>query len=816
MVRNPGMIPTLETIRAGEITERRQDMYDMFQAMWRACINTTDDEHDITNLKMMGDRSPFIADAIIANPPSFAHVHIAEKLGVPLHLIFTFPYTPTSLFPHPLANIKTNVEDTRYVNYMSYPLVDLMTWQGLGDLVNKFRQKTLNLEPVSTLWAPGQLSRMKIPITYLWSPSLVPKPEDWGPEIDIAGYVFLDLASSYKPPDDLAKFLERTSDNRPLVYIGFGSISGIEDATAFCRMIFDGVAKADVRAIISRGWGGMGDGMDKPDGVFMIDNVPHDWLFGYVDAVVHHGGAGTTAAGLRAGKPTMIVPFFGDQPFWASMIAKAGAGAKEALPLKKLDSDKFAKGITECLQSDAKNKAQEIAKSIAREGDGAENAVNTFHRSLPLDTMRCDIFTDQVAVWTMKHTKLRLSAFAADLLVESKQILWHQLHLIKNRPWKDFSGPGEPVTGAGGVIVNGFQQAFEELYSIKGRTQHDVAKRERKKRKDKGILSVQDAIVLPAKYASGIRAGVPSPETAREQHVRMSAEMNLHGEGAPRRSMLSPGRSNTHDSHDDSTDLKLTHTETNTANTHTPILVLRDVSKGLGKGLKPLIRLPSNMFYAATLGLRNAPRLYGDKTVRPPHDPIEDLASGFNVAGTEFVMGVYDGVTGIVRIPRRDVKEGGAIALPVGILRGVGGLAIKPTAGTMGLLAYSGKGVQMSLRKRFRDTRRTERWVRKARMAQGAKAVMEYKYDVVEGGGGGRVPANDPKREAELERLRSRAMKVWTKGQAADRDAGQENAAAGMENGDVTDTSRMQAERVDGKKKRRSSGKRKKTKAETF
>jgi len=76
-------------------------------------------------------------------------------------------------------------------------------------------------------------------------------------------------------------------------------------------MIFEAIEKAGVRAVISRGWGGMGDGMDKPDGVFMIDNVPHDWLFPHVDAVVHHGGAGTTAAGLKFGKPTMIVPFSG-------------------------------------------------------------------------------------------------------------------------------------------------------------------------------------------------------------------------------------------------------------------------------------------------------------------------------------------------------------------------------------------------------------------------------------------------------------------------------------------------------------------------
>ena len=190
-----------------------------------------------------------------------------------------------------MANIKSSNLEPGYTNYMSYPLVDLMVWQGLGDLVNRFRVRTLGLEPVSTLWAPGQQTRMRVPMTYLWSPGLVPKPADWGPEITIAGYVFLDLAKSYDPPDDLVKFLERSDDDkRPIIYIGFGSISGIKDARAFCQLIFDATVKAGVRAVVSRGWGGMGDGMDVPESVYMIDNVPHDWLFPQLDAVVHHGG----------------------------------------------------------------------------------------------------------------------------------------------------------------------------------------------------------------------------------------------------------------------------------------------------------------------------------------------------------------------------------------------------------------------------------------------------------------------------------------------------------------------------------------------
>jgi hypothetical protein len=94
------------------------------------------------------------------------------------HRIFTFPYTPTAEFPNPLTNIKQGNVDAGYTNFMSYPLVEMMTWQGLGDLVNRFRTDVLGLDPVSTIWAPSQLYRLHVPYTYCWSPSLVPKPAD--------------------------------------------------------------------------------------------------------------------------------------------------------------------------------------------------------------------------------------------------------------------------------------------------------------------------------------------------------------------------------------------------------------------------------------------------------------------------------------------------------------------------------------------------------------------------------------------------------------------------------------------------------------
>ena len=96
------------------------------------------------------------------------------------------------------------------------------------------------------------------------------------------------------------------------MYIGFGSIV-VDDPTGMTKLIFEAVKLAGVRALVSKGWGGLGaDEIGIPEDVFMLGNVPHDWLFKHVSAVVHHGGAGTTAAGIAAGKPTVVVPFFGD------------------------------------------------------------------------------------------------------------------------------------------------------------------------------------------------------------------------------------------------------------------------------------------------------------------------------------------------------------------------------------------------------------------------------------------------------------------------------------------------------------------------
>lgn len=240
---------------------------------------------------------------------------------------------------------------------------------------------------------------------------MIPKPKDWGSHISVSGFYFLSLANQFTPGVDLTTFLEA---GPPPVYIGFGSIV-VDDPDAMTRLIFDAVKQSGQRALVSKGWGGLGsDSLEIPDDIFMLGNVPHDWLFQHVSCVVHHGGAGTTAAGIAAGKPTVVVPFFGDQPFWGSMVAKAGAGPWP-VPYKQLTSEKLAAAIAEALQPEALQRAQKLGISISQES-GTDRGAEDFQQKVDIDSLRCSVAPDRAAAWRVKRTNIRLSSFAATVL----------------------------------------------------------------------------------------------------------------------------------------------------------------------------------------------------------------------------------------------------------------------------------------------------------------------------------------------------------------------------------------------------------------
>jgi UDP:flavonoid glycosyltransferase YjiC (YdhE family) len=366
MVRTGGrIIPTRLDLLVEDVPKKRAMMAEILASTWRACTEPDPDR----------PHAPaFRADAIVANPPSSGHIHCAEALHIPLHMVFTMPWSPTSAFPHPFARIDPG-RHRPVQNFLSYGAVELLIWSGIGDLVNAFRREILALPPLGLDDGAALLEDHQVPFTYLWPDVLVPRPADWGSHIDLANFTVDDQAHAYEPPGSLLDFL--AAGEAP-IYVGFGSV-GVEDPAAITRIILTALDKAGARGIVSEGWAHLG-GEALPPRVFLIGDCPHDWLFPRCRAVCHHGGAGTTAAGLRAGLPTVVVPSFGDQFFWGQTVATAGAGP-EPLPLARLDSAKLAEAFAMSRQPQVRDRARALGARL-RETDGAELAVQSIYRHL--------------------------------------------------------------------------------------------------------------------------------------------------------------------------------------------------------------------------------------------------------------------------------------------------------------------------------------------------------------------------------------------------------------------------------------------------
>jgi hypothetical protein len=266
------------------------------------------------------------------------------------------------------------------------------------------------------------------------------------------GFFFLPSADSYSPADSLVTFL---AAGPPPIYIGFGSIV-VDDPYAMTKLIFDAIHQTGQRALVSKGWVGLGANEKVPENVFLIGDVPHDWLFKRVSCVVHHGGAGTTAAGIAQGRPTVVVPFFGDQMFWGSMVARVGAGPTP-IAYRELTPTKLAAAILEALKPKALRKVAELAARMSKE-QGAEAGADSIHRQLHM--VRCALIPARMAVWRVARTKIKLSACAAFELCMEGLIDVKDLKLQVPSPPKctkltsciaDFTSESmTPTTGLGG------------------------------------------------------------------------------------------------------------------------------------------------------------------------------------------------------------------------------------------------------------------------------------------------------------------------------------------------------------------------------
>ncbi|KAH7199347.1 hypothetical protein DER44DRAFT_871736 [Fusarium oxysporum] len=609
MVRNPGLIPSMKSLRAGDIQKKRIMMKEILKGCWLSCISPNPVSSE-----------PFVADAIIANPPSFAHVHCAQALGIPVHIMFTMPWTSTMAFPHPLVNIKLRhgaSTEPMTANFISYGVVEFLTWQGLGNVINEWRE-SIDLEHIAFSDGPCLIEKLQTPVTYCWSPALVPKPADWGSNIDVCGFFFRE-PPEYTPAPEVAKFLEAGS---PPVYIGFGSIV-IDDPHKMSDMILEAIRSTGARALISRGWSKL-DGPES-DNIMFLGDCPHEWLFQNVAAVIHHGGAGTTACGLLNGRPTAIIPFFGDQPFWGNMVAAAGAGP-EPIPQRSLTVEKLTEAIRFCLTPEASEAAATIAAKMRAES-GVQAAAASFHNHLPRGDLECDIIKGQPAVWSCPRQKhrLKLSKMAAEILsshlkVDVGSLNMYESHriLMEARRYEPISGT---ITAAIGVSA-------------------DLAR------------SAADTVVKPVKaYQQRDMMELGDCTDSADSAAMPSANQQISPGAKPSRGCLSTTKSLT------------------AVSAHSMSHFLKQFASGL-------VIIP----FAFTEGFRNVPLLYGDEL--RDYGEIYDWKSGISFGAKAVVFGVVDGVSGLFILPYKGAKQQGAIGAVKGVGKGLAGFSSKLFTGT--------------------------------------------------------------------------------------------------------------------------------------
>ena len=307
------------------------------------------------------------AEAIIASPTASNAYDCARRLRIPLMIGMLQPLIPTREFPSFFLPPVPNIGGT--LNRTSHHLFNQLLWQNVRTEVIRWRRLRLGARSSPFFGPYKDMAEEKVPHLVACSPSMVPKPVDWEEWHYMTGYWFLETQGDFRPPIKIQKFLD---SGNPPVYVGFGSMSQ-DQPEKLTEIVIDALEDAKQRGILSSGWGGL-QGSALPETMLHIEDVPHRWLFPRLAAIVHHGGAGTIAEGLRSGVPSIVVPFGGDQHHWARILVKAGV-SPYVPSVDKLTTDSLAKAIKAAVNDPSfRKRTESLARSIRAE-DGVSRAV---------------------------------------------------------------------------------------------------------------------------------------------------------------------------------------------------------------------------------------------------------------------------------------------------------------------------------------------------------------------------------------------------------------------------------------------------------
>ncbi|MGE0802310.1 MAG: glycosyltransferase [Lautropia sp.] len=301
------------------------------------------------------------SDAVLVGGlAAFVGLSAAEALRRPVIGLGMIPITPTREFPSPF------LPPRRYpvwFNRVSQELVNQALWLAFRSRTNRVRRTVCGLSPRRRLWRDH-------PMLYGISPTLCPSPRDWPAQVAVCGQWVRPLGD-WKPPAGLQAFLDA---GEPPLYVGFGSMVGF-DPVAMRESVIAAVGGR--RTVFNPGWSGMDPG-GLPSNFLAAGDTPHDWLFPRVSAAVHHGGSGTTHSASRAGIPSVVVPFAGDQFFWAERLVRAGLSPAR-LDGRRLDASNLAAAIAGTERADLRERAAAAGMRMRGE-DGLAMAVERIER----------------------------------------------------------------------------------------------------------------------------------------------------------------------------------------------------------------------------------------------------------------------------------------------------------------------------------------------------------------------------------------------------------------------------------------------------
>lgn len=306
------------------------------------------------------------AGAVVVGLPTLWGAYISEALGIPGIYALMQPFSRTAAFPCSL--LPAHLPNWPPLNRFSYFLFEQAIWLPWRSLIKQWLRSELRFSPAAFSTPAAGLYEKKALVLYAFSPHIVPRPSDWPFTHRLTGFWFLDPPPSWRPPPDLEQFL--ASGQAPL-YIGFGS-TGLRRKQTVITAVTQALNQVPVRAVIDLPCADFPESFDTRR-AFFASGTPHSWLFARCSGAVHHGGAGTTAAALCAGIPSLVIPLAADQFFWADRVHSLGAGPLP-VPQRSLDGAKLAAGLEQLAGVPAlANQALHLGAAIQDE-DGARQA----------------------------------------------------------------------------------------------------------------------------------------------------------------------------------------------------------------------------------------------------------------------------------------------------------------------------------------------------------------------------------------------------------------------------------------------------------